>query len=109
MIFVLLLSLPPINSRNSDLGSHSRLLSRDDFSPFFPRRLASNCAYPRYIGSQQLILFFLQMRLIFHHGGIGTLGPTIAAFEGIHQTTGATDLIDVSSWGERGCEKSKNY
>ena len=51
-------SLPP--SRNSDPGSHSRLFSppthydsclaflwREDFSSFFPRRLASNHAYPR--------------------------------------------------------------
>ena len=60
IIFALLFSLPPINSRNSDPGSHSRLfsppthygsclafLSRENFSSFFPRRLASNCAYPR--------------------------------------------------------------
>ena len=60
IIFALVFSLPPINSRNSDPGSHSRLfspptqygsclafLSRQDFSSFFPRRLASNCAYPR--------------------------------------------------------------
>ena len=51
-------SLP--SSRNSDPGSHSRpfsppthygsclaFLSREDFSSFFPRRLASNCAFPR--------------------------------------------------------------
>ena len=56
-------SIPP--SRTSDPGSHSRLfslpthygsclafLSREDFSSFSPRRLASNCAYP-----QQLIIF----------------------------------------------------
>ena len=54
IIFALLFSLPP--SRNSDPGSHSRLFSRpthygsclafffsrEDFSSFFPRRLASN-------------------------------------------------------------------
>ena len=58
IIFALLFSLPP--SRNSDPGSHSMLfsppthygsclvfLSREDFSSFFPRGLASNCAYPR--------------------------------------------------------------
>ena len=57
IFFALLFSLPPINSRNSDPGSHSRLFSppthygsclaflpREDFSSFFPRRLASNCA-----------------------------------------------------------------
>ena len=56
IVFALLLSLPP--SRNSDPGSHRRLfsppphcgsclafLSREKLS--FPRRLASNCAYPR--------------------------------------------------------------
>ena len=55
-IFALLFSLPP--SRNSDPESNSRLFSppthygsclaffsREDFSSFFPRRLASNCAY----------------------------------------------------------------
>ena len=58
IIFALLFSLP--SSRNSDPGSHGRLfsppphygmrhafLSRQDFSSFFTRRLASNCAYPR--------------------------------------------------------------
>ena len=53
------LSLPP--GRNSAPGSHSRLflppthygsclafLSREDFSSFFPRRLASNCAHLRH-------------------------------------------------------------
>ena len=47
--------------RNSDPGLHSRLfsppphydsclvfLSREYYSSFFPRRLASKCAYPRY-------------------------------------------------------------
>ena len=47
--------------------AHSRLLSRplpttvlsrEGFSTFFPRRLASNCAYPRYSGrSRQLMSF----------------------------------------------------
>ena len=55
-------SLPPFNRRNSDPGSPSRLFSsspttvrafkfyraKKGFSPFFPRRLASNCACPRY-------------------------------------------------------------
>ena len=56
----LLFSLRPIHCRNSDLGSHNRhffplpttfralhclaFLSREDFSSFFPRRLASICA-----------------------------------------------------------------
>ena len=53
----------PLPSRNSDQGSHRRLfsppthygsrlafLSREGFSSFFLRRLALNCAYPRYIG-----------------------------------------------------------
>ena len=57
IMFALLFSLPP--SRNSDPRSHRGLfsppthygwcpafLSREDFSSFFPRRLASNCAYP---------------------------------------------------------------
>ena len=57
IVFALLFALPP--SRNSDPGSHSRLfsppthygsclafLSREDFSSFFPRRLASNCHVP---------------------------------------------------------------
>ena len=63
-IYYLRPSLPPIRilirSRKSDPESHSRLfcpppyygsclafLSREDLSSFFPRRLASNCAYPR--------------------------------------------------------------
>ena len=62
LFFGLLFSLSLLfNSRNSDPGSHSRLfppriyygsclefLSRENFSSFFPPRLASNCAYPRY-------------------------------------------------------------
>ena len=64
IIFALLFSLPP--SLDSDPGSYGRLfsppthygsclalLSREDFSSFFPRRLASNYAYPR----QALIRF----------------------------------------------------
>ena len=61
-------SLPP--SRNSDPGSHSRLFSpphygpclvflwREGFSLIFPRRLASNCAYPRWALSAVDLLFF---------------------------------------------------
>ena len=78
IIFALLFSLPP--SRNSDPGSHSRLfsplthygsclafLSREDFSPFFPRRLASTCAYPRYALSAvdpYLFIFFFASKFI---------------------------------------------
>ena len=53
IIFALLFSLPPSRNSNSDPGSHSRLfsppihygsclafLSRENFSSFFPRRLA---------------------------------------------------------------------
>ena len=67
IIFALQFSLPP--SRNSDPGSHRRLfsppthygsclafLSRENFSSFFPRWLASNCAYHAR-RSQRLILF----------------------------------------------------
>ena len=77
--------------RSSDPGLHSRLfpppthyvwclafLSRDDFSSFLPRRLASNCAYHAR-RSQQLIVFFLflQMNSKSRHGGIRTHGPTL--------------------------------
>ena len=53
-LFSFFFSLPPINSRNSDPGSHTRLFSpshnasclaffsQEDFSSFFPRRFASN-------------------------------------------------------------------
>ena len=34
-----------------------------NFSSFFPRRLASNCAYPRYRRFQQLILFYFANKL----------------------------------------------
>ena len=70
IIFALLVLLPP--SRNSDPGSHSRFFSplpimvralhffrEKKFSTFFPRRLASTCAYPRYNQrSRQLVSFF---------------------------------------------------
>ena len=61
VVFALLVLLPP--SGNSDPGSHSiasllpppdygtcvAFLSREGFSTFFPRRLASKlCLYPRY-------------------------------------------------------------
>ena len=59
----------PIDSRDSDPGSHSRLfhppppdygtrlafLSREDISTLLPRRLASNFAYPSHRCSQQLL------------------------------------------------------
>ena len=72
IIFALPLSLAPSISRNSDPGSHTRkkallapphydsrlaFLSPKDFSFFFPRRLASNCASTHARRSQQLILF----------------------------------------------------
>ena len=73
IMFALIFSLPP--SRNSHLGSHNRLfspaphcgsclafLSREDFSSFFPRRLASNCAYPRQALSAVDPFLFLQIR-----------------------------------------------
>ena len=81
IVFALLFSLP--SSRNSDPGSHSRLfsppthygsclafLSREDFSSFFPRRLASNWLLTHARRSQQLILFsFLQINSKSRHGG----------------------------------------
>ena len=58
IVFALLVLHPP--SRGSDPGSHSRLFyplpttvcasrfyREKDSAVFFPRRLASNCAYPR--------------------------------------------------------------
>ena len=70
IIFALLFFPPP--SRNSDPGSRSRLfspaphygsclafLSREDFSSFFQRRLASNCACLHYALSA-VDAFFLQ-------------------------------------------------
>ena len=45
-------------------GSCLAFLSRKYFSTFFPRRLASHCAYERFVRrrrSQQLILFVLQI------------------------------------------------
>ena len=48
---------------------------------FFPRRLASNCAYsyPRYALSAGDPLFFFLMQIISksHHGRIRILGPTL--------------------------------
>ena len=72
-------------------GSCLSFLSREDFSSFFRRRLASNCAYPRK-GSKQLMLFFYvfsQINSKARHGGIRTYGPTLLlivliAFEGYH-------------------------
>ena len=63
-------------------------LSREEISIFFPRRLASNCAYPR----QQLIFVFAfpQINTKSHHGGNRTQETTLryevllVAFEGSH-------------------------
>ena len=41
---------------HSSLRHAPSFLSREDFSIFFPRRLASNCAYPRYI-SPSVVMF----------------------------------------------------
>ena len=59
---------------------------REYFRYFFPRRLASNCAYPRYNKRSQQLSFLL-FRIISksHHGDIRTPGPTlllIGAFGG---------------------------
>ena len=50
------------------------------FSSFFPRRLASTRAYPRYQNrrSQQLILYLRKKETKSHHGGVRTHGPTIS-------------------------------
>ena len=95
VIFALLFSLHP--SRNSDPGSNSKLfsppthygsclafLSREDFSSFFPRRLASDCAYPRYALSVVDPFLLSQIKSESRHGGIRTHGSTLVAFEGYH-------------------------
>ena len=38
----------PLRFHSRVQGSCLSFVSLEDFSPFFPRRLASNCAYPRY-------------------------------------------------------------
>ena len=98
IIFALLFSLPLIN-RNSDPGSHSRLfpppthygscfafLSREDFSSFLPRRIPSNCAYPRYALPAVVPFIFFQIIPKSHHGGSRTSRSTlqVIAFEGNH-------------------------
>ena len=91
-------SLPP--RRKSDPGSHSKAGSspplpttvralrsyREKVSAaFFPRRLSSNCAYPRYALSAVHPSFFVfGINSKSHHGGIRTHGPTLVAFEGYH-------------------------
>ena len=90
IIFALLSSLPP--SLSADPGSHSRLfsppthygsclafLSRDDFSSYFPRRLASNRIVPTHARrrSQQFILVLFSESSKSRHGGIRTPGPTL--------------------------------
>ena len=61
-------------------------------SSLFPRRLASNCAYPRYALSavDPCTIFLQNFFSKSQHGGIRTPGPTLVAFEGSHYTTGAT-------------------
>ena len=72
------------------------ILSRAEFSIFFPRRLASNCISYSYTCrqnrvvpthaarcSQQLILF-IYFKVKSHHGGDRTQESTLAAFEGNH-------------------------
>ena len=59
------------------------ILSREDFSRFFPRQLAPNCTYPR---SQEMIPFFFE-NSHSHPGGIRTAGSTLLllmAFEDKH-------------------------
>ena len=105
-------SLPP--SRNSDPGTHSRLFSplpttvralhcyREKISALSSlvnlRRTVLTHAINRR--SQQLLvlfLFFSKINSKSHHGGIRTHGPTLLivyiAFEGYHETTGATGRV----------------
>ena len=79
-IFALLFSLRP--SRSSDPESHSRPFSpplhygsclafpsREDVSPVFPRRFASNCAYPRSVLSAVgPFLYFCKYILVYIQG-----------------------------------------
>ena len=102
IIFALLFSLPPINSRNSDPGSHSRLFSlpttvralhfyREKISALFSLVDSRRIVLTHARRSQQLILFlFFQINSKSRHGGIRTHGPTLVAFEGYHWSTGAT-------------------
>ena len=90
------LALPP--SSNSDPGSHSgpssslptsacAFISRGESSIFFPRRLASNCTYPRCLALSAVIPFFfafLQIRSNkSHRGGCRSQGqPNVSSIRG---------------------------
>ena len=66
------------------------------FSSFFPRGLASNCAYPRWALSATVDNFFLQINSKSHHGGIRPPGPTRFIVYGIAYstvTTGVTGML----------------
>ena len=69
-------------------------LSRQDFTPCFSRRFASNCAYPRHrLLSADVFRFFLlaqKKHQKSRHGGIRTPEPTLTVFEGNHYAPGAT-------------------
>ena len=97
MIFALLFSLRP--RRNSDPGSHSRLfppthygsclafLSQENFSPFFPFSTRVELHVPTLSALNSGSFFCAQINSKSHHGGIGTPGPTLAAFEAYHEST----------------------
>ena len=90
-------SLPP--SRNSDPGSHSSLfppthygsclafLSQENFSPFFPFSTRVELHVPTLSALNSGSFFCAQINSKSHHGGIGTPGPTLPAFEAYHEST----------------------
>ena len=68
-------------------------LSQEEFSIFFPRRLAANVCLPTLLGVLSAVdAFFacLQINSKSLQGGNRTQGPTLVVFEGNHWTTGAT-------------------
>ena len=61
-------------------------ISREELSIFFPRRLASNCAYPRCyeaLSAADPLFAFLQIKPKSRHGGNRTQGPTLVVFEAV--------------------------
>ena len=96
IIFALLFSLPPINSRNSDPGSHSRLFSPPyllrfvpcifiarKFQLFLPSSTRVELCLPTLGGlsSSSFFILFLHISPKPRHGGIRTHGPTLVTFE----------------------------
>ena len=90
-------SSPPLPTAVRDLHTWYFVFARR-FQLFLPSSTRVELCLPT-LGplSRYPFFFFLQINSKYRHGGIRTHGPTLVAFEGHHQSTGASGALSMYS------------